>query len=147
MRVITGPLYLPRRCDDGKWRVTYEVIGSPASVAVPTHFYKVIVADQGRPGETPSVASFVLPNNEIDNNTKLTDFQVPVDAIERASGLEFMPRLPPAARKDLCRETECSIIVRFFEDKRPKGLPAPAPQKALPAPASLNAPPKDKWWQ
>ena len=114
-------------------------------MAVPTHFYKVIVADQGRPSEIPSVAGFVLPNNVIDNNTKLTDFLVPIDAIERASGLDFLPRLPPTARKELCRETQCSIIVRFFDDdKKQKSLPAPKQNPALPAP---NEPKKqDKWW-
>lgn len=125
VRIITGPLYLPRQHPDGKWRVTYEVIGTPANVAVPTHFYKVIVADQGRPGEIPSVGAFVLPNNQIPNDTKLTEFQVPVDAIERASGLDFLPRLPMNQRKDLCKETNCSIVVRFFEDNRQKALPAP----------------------
>ena len=38
--VITGPLYLPRKGDDGKLYVTYEVIGGN-QVAVPTHFFKV----------------------------------------------------------------------------------------------------------
>lgn len=40
--VFTIPLYLPRRDADGKYRVTYEVIGAQSggipSVAVPTHF-------------------------------------------------------------------------------------------------------------
>lgn len=126
VRIITGPLYLPRQDQDGKWRVTYEVIGRPANVAVPTHFYKVIVADQGRPGEIPAVEGFVLPNAMIPNDTKLTDFVVPVDAIERASGLEFLPSLPPNKRKALCREVDCSIIVRFFENNNnQKALPPP----------------------
>lgn len=126
VRVITGPLYLPRQEKDGKWRVSYEVIGSPANVAVPTHFFKVIVADQGTPGETPAVGGFVLPNNTISNETRLTDFLVPIDAIERASGLEFLPRLPINKRLDLCRQINCSIVVRFFENNnRQKALPAP----------------------
>ena len=29
VRVMTGPLYLPKLGADGKYRVTYEVIGSP----------------------------------------------------------------------------------------------------------------------
>ncbi|KAK0558615.1 nuclease [Tilletia horrida] len=47
--VFTVPLYLPRQDPDGKHRVTYEVIGNPPNVAVPTHFAKVILAS-GRPG-------------------------------------------------------------------------------------------------
>ncbi|KAI7026766.1 hypothetical protein KC362_g11582, partial [Hortaea werneckii] len=46
VRIVTGPLYLPKKDPvDGKWRVSYEVIGSPPNVAVPTHFYKVIFAE------------------------------------------------------------------------------------------------------
>lgn len=28
VRIVTGPLHLPRRGEDGKWHVSYEVIGS-----------------------------------------------------------------------------------------------------------------------
>ncbi len=41
--VFTIPLYLPRQYPDGKFRVSYEVIGNPPNVAVPTHFAKVIL--------------------------------------------------------------------------------------------------------
>ncbi len=50
---------------------------------MPTHFYKIIVADQGTFGEMPAVEAFVLPNAEINNDTKLTEFIAPVDAVER----------------------------------------------------------------
>jgi endonuclease G len=128
VRIITGPLYLPRKHADGKWRVTYEVIGDPASVAVPTHFFKVIVADQGNVSDIPAVGAFVLPNAPISNNTKLSDFLVPIDAVERASGLEFLSRLPVNRRMDLCREVDCSIMVRFFE-KSNQGLLAQSKAK------------------
>ncbi|ORY85112.1 hypothetical protein BCR37DRAFT_378170 [Protomyces lactucae-debilis] len=121
VRIITGPLYLPCRDIDGKWRVSYEVIGNPASVAVPTHFFKVIVADQGNLSDMPAVGAFVLPNAPISNSTKLGDFLVPLDAVERASGLDFLPRLPVNRRKELCREVDCSIMVRLFE-KSNQGL-------------------------
>lgn len=29
VRIVTGPLYLPKREADGKWRVSYEMIGNP----------------------------------------------------------------------------------------------------------------------
>ncbi|KAJ1021132.1 hypothetical protein NDA16_003918 [Ustilago loliicola] len=41
--VFTIPLYLPRQGVDGKFRVSYEVIGNPPNVSVPTHFAKVIL--------------------------------------------------------------------------------------------------------
>ena len=52
----------------------YEVIGAN-HVAVPTHFYKIVV------GETQDskfeMEAFVMPNAPIDDNTPLTNFQVP----------------------------------------------------------------------
>ncbi|BFZ54856.1 nuclease [Savitreella phatthalungensis] len=117
VRILTGPLYLPRQFPDGKWRVQYEVIGTPANVAVPTHFYKIIIADQGVPGEVPTVGAFVLPNAPIDNDTPLTDFISSVDAIERSSGLELLSAIPPNRRRSLCSEIKCEIVVRFFEQQ------------------------------
>ncbi|XP_055917593.1 endonuclease G, mitochondrial [Eupeodes corollae] len=84
--VCTGPLYLPHREDDGKMYVKYQVIGTN-NVAVPTHFYKVIV------GETADnhleMEAYVMPNKEINNETPLQVFQVPPETIERAAGLLF----------------------------------------------------------
>lgn len=71
--VCTGPLYLPKRDVDGKMYVKYQVIG-PNSVAVPTHFYKIIVIEV-----QPNVfemESYVMPNQVIDNETPLKAFQV-----------------------------------------------------------------------
>src|SRR5579862_3650017 len=62
VKIFTGPLYLPRQYPDGKWRVTYEVIGNPPSVAVPTHFFKVIVAEGKSVADPVHVGAFVLPN-------------------------------------------------------------------------------------
>lgn len=71
--VCTGPLYLPKREADGKAYVKYQVIGNN-SVAVPTHFYKIVV------GETIDgkfeLESYVMPNQVIDDNTPLKVFQV-----------------------------------------------------------------------
>lgn len=39
--------------------------------------------------EDIAVAAFVLPNEPISNETKLTDFEVPIDALERSTGLEL----------------------------------------------------------
>ncbi|XP_045476096.1 endonuclease G, mitochondrial-like [Harmonia axyridis] len=82
----TGPLYLPKKGSDGKNYVNYEVIGKNF-VAVPTHFYKVIV------GETDNgqlhMESYCLPNAPISSDTPLTSFMVPPESIERASGLLF----------------------------------------------------------
>ncbi|KAJ9107065.1 hypothetical protein QFC19_002935 [Naganishia cerealis] len=93
------PLYLPAQGSDGKWRVSYEVIGNPPNVAVPTHFAKVILTSRpqntsstfgfGGPSKSTSVGgvaeaardisigAFVLPNSVIPDEVPLTSFHVP----------------------------------------------------------------------
>jgi endonuclease G len=135
VRIVTGPLYLPQKDPaDGKWRVSYEVIGNPPNVAVPTHFFKVIFAEDGTTGGNVSLGAFVLPNVKIPNSKPLADFEVPIEAIERASGLEFATKLPMERRKRLCAEVDCSIIVREYAERQ-KNLRGTAPgQPSLPSP-------------
>jgi endonuclease G len=120
VRIVTGPLYLPHRDPDGKWRVNYEVIGTPPNVAVPTHFYKVIYAEDGTNSPTAKVAlgAFVLPNARIANDKRLTDFEVPLEAVERASGLEFGSQLDLSRRRRLCQEVACQVTVREFNNAK-----------------------------
>lgn len=86
----TGPLYLPKREGDGKTYIKYEVIGTN-HVAVPTHFYKVIVMEASN--KSLEMEAYVLPNQVIDDETPLKVFQVPPESIERAAGLLFFDRL------------------------------------------------------
>ena len=129
VRIVTGPLYLPRKDPkDGKWRVSYEVIGSPPNIAVPTHFYKVIFAEDGHTGGNVSLGAFVLPNAKIANDKPLMAFEVPVEAVERASGLEFATKLPIQRRKRLCAEVNCSLLVRDYLERQ-KNLQGSAPER------------------
>ncbi|KXJ94758.1 hypothetical protein Micbo1qcDRAFT_160036 [Microdochium bolleyi] len=115
VRIVTGPLYLPKRDPtDNKWYVKYEMIGSPPNVAVPTHFYKVIFAEDGRTGGNVAIGAFVLPNAVIPNDKPITDFEVPLEAVERASGLEFATKLPMQRRKRLCADTTCSLVIKDY---------------------------------
>ena len=139
VRIVTGPLYLPKRDADGKWKVSYEVIGHPPNVAVPTHFYKVIFAEDGKTGGNVSLGAFVLPNDRIANDKPLQDFEVPIEAVERASGLEFAGLLPPARRKRLCKEVACSIIVKTYEQRQRQML-SPPPVKGTPPPTTITKP-------
>ncbi|PSS12683.1 hypothetical protein M430DRAFT_36747, partial [Amorphotheca resinae ATCC 22711] len=119
VRIVTGPLYLPKRdAADGKWRVSYEVIGNPPNIAVPTHFYKVIFAEDGTVSGPVAVGAFVLPNAPIPNEKPLTDFEVPVEAVERASGLEFATKLPVQRRKRLCTDTTCALVIKDYADRQ-----------------------------
>lgn len=130
VRIMTGPLYLPKKDPvDGKFRVTYEMIGNPPNIAVPTHFFKLVIAEN--PKNSPNfdelhVAAFVLPNAPISNSTKLTEFEVPVNALERSSGLQLLQNVPKNKKKELCKEVRCEITVREFNNNM---LALPAPRK------------------
>ncbi|KAJ9123635.1 hypothetical protein QFC24_003851 [Naganishia onofrii] len=138
--VFTVPLYLPAQSPDGKWRVSYEVIGNPPNIAVPTHFAKVILTSRSQNASSSfgfggsskssvvggvteaardiSIGAFVLPNAVIPDEVPLTAFQVPVESVEKAAGLTlFAPSVKQSA-KQLCRETKCELIIRRFDDAR-----------------------------
>ncbi|KAI0005863.1 mitochondrial nuclease [Russula compacta] len=126
--VFTIPLYLPQKdTKDGKWRVTYEVIGNPPNVAVPTHFAKVVLTSRPSSPSSPhipetSTGAFVLPNAIISDETPLESFVVPVDAVERAAGLTLFSDAIKGGSKHICRTTKCEVIMRHFDDtqKRPE---------------------------
>ncbi|GAA6052578.1 hypothetical protein JCM3770_003252 [Rhodotorula araucariae] len=153
--VFTVPLFLPKRDGrDGKWRVSYEVIapqGGAPSVAVPTHFAKVLICS--RPPASSSLAliksgggpmgdgkewvqgAFVLPNEPIPDEARLEGFSVPVEAVERAAGLSLLPQelKTAAGAKELCRTVKCEVVVRRFDDAQKKlggaGGGKPQPQR------------------
>uniref|UniRef100_A0A915L1R8 DNA/RNA non-specific endonuclease domain-containing protein n=1 Tax=Romanomermis culicivorax TaxID=13658 RepID=A0A915L1R8_ROMCU len=81
---------------DGKLYVKYEVIGKN-NVAVPTHFFKVILVDTVE-GHL-NVESYVMPNAQIEDNTPLKAFQVPVETIERAAGFLIFENVPKSQLK------------------------------------------------
>jgi len=140
--VFTIPLYLPRQTSDGKWRVSYEVIGDPPNVSVPTHFAKVIYGT-GKPAASSSTSTsssppitsrgggggllglgtgvsalgaFVMPNAVIPNDAPLKSFVVPVDSVERAAGLTLFPMALKSSSRPLCETVDCQIIVRDFSN-------------------------------
>ncbi|NWH80880.1 NUCG Endonuclease, partial [Piaya cayana] len=88
--VCTGPLFLPRMEADGKMYVKYQVIGKN-NVAVPTHFFKVLILEK-ESGEI-ELRSYVMPNTPVDEKIPLERFLVPIESIERASGLLFVPNI------------------------------------------------------
>ena len=64
----------------------------PALVSVPTHFYKVILADGrngakgGGGGRQVSIGAFVMPNAPIDERIPLSAFAVPLEPLEQVAG-------------------------------------------------------------
>lgn len=124
--VFTIPLYLPRQTSDGKWRVSYEVIGSPPSVSVPTHFAKVIlgtglkasegslIAKAGLGSSPVALGAFVVPNSMIPDTAPLRSFEADgrwcVLTQSRASSVPralHSSRLRSSARPRSC-VTRCS---------------------------------------
>lgn len=100
---------MPKLEADGKWRVSYEVIGNPPNVSVPTHWAKVILTAQGgmpgQPGVKTSLGAFAMPNAVIPDEEPLTKFLVPVEAVEKAGQTllrsSFSSVMPPG--------TDCSL--------------------------------------
>ena len=82
---------------DGKKYVKYEVIGQN-NVAVPTHFFKVVVCEKN---SVYDLLSFVMPNNDVPENVNIMSYLYPVEAIERASGLLLFDKIPKKAFKSI----------------------------------------------
>lgn len=83
IHVFTGGLYLPYQDSDGKRYVKYQVIGQN-DVAVPTHYFKVILGK-----DRSSLESFILPNESIPGTTPLNEFLTTIEKIEKVSGIIF----------------------------------------------------------
>ncbi|KAG0171409.1 nuclease [Apophysomyces sp. BC1034] len=110
--VYTGPLFLPKKQAGQfskrgapEYTMTYSLLGD-ANVAVPTHFYKVILIPQGNGFAS---AAFVLPNEAIDSETPLMEFKSDLVAIEKASGLVYFDKLDRSQFTDLCDITNCDV--------------------------------------
>ncbi|PNW79681.1 hypothetical protein CHLRE_08g362750v5 [Chlamydomonas reinhardtii] len=135
--VITGPLWLPTQqqlegaaaggaagsgaangAPTSKWTLTHDWIGKPPGlVAVPTHYYKVVLADtrgdnnsaagkqplrgnkQPLPRGTVGVGAFVMPNAPIDPRTPLAAYVVPLEDLEQVAGTSFFPALLGDSRR------------------------------------------------
>lgn len=70
----------------------YPVVGTPPdAVAVPTHFFKVVLGKR-RDG-TFATAGFMLPNKVISEKKDLMEFLTPVEVIEKYAGLLFFDKV------------------------------------------------------
>lgn len=73
--------------------MSYPVLGAPPhAVAVPTHFFKVVLGEK-QGGRGFATAGFILPNKVIPENKDLRDFQAPLDVIEKQAGLLFFDKV------------------------------------------------------
>lgn len=85
--ILTGPLYLD---NNGKSTKKYKVLGVNR-IAIPTHFYKVVLAYSKNENELDAIA-FILPNEQ-NPTSRLPEFIKSIDDVESASGLDFFPEL------------------------------------------------------
>ncbi|CAI8009268.1 Nuclease EXOG, mitochondrial [Geodia barretti] len=113
--VTSGPLYLPSPSldDGGKKFVKYQVIGA-GKVAVPTHLYKVILAetdDSSDPASQPppSLGVFVVPNKPL-GDEELTSFQTTLTELETLCGISFHSKLDRSNVSDLCKTDKCKLM-------------------------------------
>lgn len=91
--VVTGPLFLPQPNGKGGWSMQHPMLGGPPRmVAVPTHFYKIVLGEGNSADGTTVVGAFVMPNAPIDPKTPLAAYAVPVSALEEVSGISFFPK-------------------------------------------------------
>ena len=77
-------------------QVKYDVIGE-TGVAVPTHLFKIVLAEGGRDGER-RLSAFVMPNKPLWDTPELQSFVVPLEFVERYSGLQFFGAIDGADR-------------------------------------------------
>ncbi|CAG8706476.1 3948_t:CDS:2 [Acaulospora morrowiae] len=84
-------------------------------VAVPTHFYKIILAtkdDENSPdGKLHALGSFLLPNEYISSDQPLDKYFVLLENIEKVTGLEFFRGLDKNSTIDLCKVVKCQQLV------------------------------------
>jgi endonuclease G, mitochondrial len=118
----------------------YEVIGNPPNVAVPTHFAKVLLTARPASPSTPhipeiSTGAFVLPNESIPDDVPLQRFVVPVEAVEKAAGLQLFADDIKKVSRHVCQSAQCQLEVRRFDDAQ-KQLGMDKKVKAIAAPGS-----------
>ena len=113
---------LPFRRDpvDQKLYVKYQVIGN-SQVAVPTHFFKVIIGQQDD-GQL-DLYSYLMPNEQIDNGTPLENFLVPTELIEQNAGFLITTE---KMNKEKIRSINKPWIDFQLDSTRRKSLPEPS---------------------
>lgn len=140
VRILSGPLFIPKIKDDNgknKKYQEYQLLGKN-NVAVPTHLYKIYLCESNdndhfesttdnqeiltkdrrkhkkyNNGSKKYIAAFVVPNEPIHIETPLTDFQVPIEYIEKNTGLSIYPILKEREGfNDLCKYNldYCSLL-------------------------------------
>ena len=101
--IFTGPVFYDPKEDNpatADGTILYDTIGVDA-VAVPTHFYKIVIVKDKATGDWKSIA-FVMPNvKTYKSHYHLEQYIPSVDCIELHTGLTFIADLTAAQRIQL----------------------------------------------
>ena len=97
--VVTGPVLRPG----------LPTIGKQNEVAVPEYFYKVILYCRN---PEIRIIAFLMRNEASDNSLK--QFVVPVDEVEKMTGIDFFPKIPDPMEQELERTSPRKAISQWF---------------------------------
>jgi hypothetical protein len=86
-----------------------------SKVAVPTHLFKVILAE--KEDSQPLLGAFVVPNQPISNDRQLPDFEVPIEALTKESGVLFYSENLTSSAGNLCQVDGCKLLSKEFMDR------------------------------
>ncbi len=94
--IMVGPLYLGSKENRN---AVPDMIG-PENVAVPTHFFKIVVA--GNPSDPTKLKAiaFIMPNTK-NPDKDISQYITSIDEIEKLSGFDFMSELDKTAQEKL----------------------------------------------
>ncbi|KAK3725332.1 hypothetical protein QZH41_008958, partial [Actinostola sp. cb2023] len=109
--VVSGPLFLPSNSIDGNKLVKYEVIGN-SDVAVPTHLFKVILAENKH--RQPVLSAFIVPNQPISIDRQLPEFEVTMETLSKNTGILFFSETLTSNARNLCHVDGCKLLSKEF---------------------------------
>ena len=72
-----------------------------SKIAIPKAFYKVVLCMTGK----PKAIGFIYKNEDPKPRTKISDYAVSVDELERITSIDFFPKLPDNIENDI--ESKC----------------------------------------
>lgn len=90
--VYTGSIYLPREMKSNNWYLEFQPEDNTI-IAVPTHFFKIVIIDPKQTNSTPYAEAYVMPNTNVNDSTELRSLLSDVRDIENATGLKFFDGL------------------------------------------------------
>ncbi|KAH8255781.1 hypothetical protein KR038_010319, partial [Drosophila bunnanda] len=120
--VYTGSIYLPRELKSNNWFLEYQT-EERIMVAVPTHFFKVLVIDPKFESDSiPYAEAYVMPNSPLNDNINLKTLLNDIREIENITGLRFFEGLD----RNFINTQVCSSAVSFLASPNASTVSHPA---------------------